>query len=264
MAKSIRQDTPQNVIGQPTPFFDESAFDAAIWNKGYDIVIEKAIRCPCKDKQTTKNLSTCQNCRGLGWFFINPIETKGIITGINKDLKYKSFSPEFIGDISLTIRDNIRLAYMDRILFKNDYSILSEDKIVREFEESGSIKYFVFLSYEAETIESVWVFNGSANPLIKLTSSQYSINSTNGFALDLDYDFTSITDFSGNIGVRYKHEVQHHVVELPHDLRRSFKIDNNGKEEKLQLPVNAICRVAHQVLDLANYDGDGIIDNSYL
>lgn len=261
--KSIRQDTPPNIIGQPNPVFDENAFDASIWNHGYDIVVEKAIQCPCKDKETGKNLPTCQNCRGVGWFFINPIETKGIVTGINDTLKYKAYSPEFIGDISLTIRNNIRLSYMDRIIFKNDYSILSENKIVREFEDTGT-KYFIFLSYEAYQIEDVFVFQGEDKALIRLTSSQYSVNSNNGFVLDLDYDFTTITKFSGNVGIRYKHEKQHHVVDLPHDFRRSFKIDVNGKEEKLLLPVNAICRVAHQVLDLANYDGDGIIDNSYL
>lgn len=263
MAKINRSDTSPSLIGQPNPSFDENAFDAVIWNKGYTIVIEKAVRCPCKDKQTGKNLSTCQNCRGVGWFFINPIETKGLITGINDTLKYKAYSPEFIGDISLTIRNNIRLSYMDRILFKDDYSILSEDKIVRNFNDEG-IKYFVFLSYEAKEIEDVFIFQGESSPLIRLTTDQYSINSNNGFVLDLDYDFTTITNFSGNVGIRYKHELQYHVVDIPHDIRRSLKIEVNGKEEKLLLPINAVCRVAHQVLDLANYDGDGIIDNSYL
>jgi len=260
---TIRQDTPPNIVGQPNPVFEENAFDVAIWNKGYDVILEKAIRCPCKDKQTGKNLPTCQNCRGVGWFFINPIQTKGIITGVNDTMKYKAYSPEFIGDISLTIKNNIRLSIMDRAIFKNDYSILSEDKIVRNFDDGG-IKYFVFLSYEAKEIEDVFVFQGATSPLIRLTSSQYSINTTNGFVLDFDYDFSAITNFSGNVGIRYKHELQYHIVELPHDLRRSFKVDVSGKEEKLLLPVNGICRVAHQVLDLANYDGDGIINNTYL
>lgn len=130
---SIRKSAPPNSIGQPRVDFIKPAFDSLIWDKGYKIIVYDAIECPCKSGNTT-NLSNCSNCLGLGWVFINPLETIGIITAINKDTQYKYWSPEFKGTVAVTLRDIERLSFMDKIILKNEVSILSEVRSVRSEE----------------------------------------------------------------------------------------------------------------------------------
>ena len=120
MAKSpvITTQSP-NLIGQPSVEFRKNDFDAAIWNKGYDVIVEQAIRCPhnYKDNQA---ITTCQNCLGLGWVFVNPKQTKAIITSINTETKEKQWSEEKLGTIQVTTRDVDRFGNMERITLKND------------------------------------------------------------------------------------------------------------------------------------------------
>ena len=257
------QATPPNLAQQPAIEFRGKDFNAAVWLKGYRVFIEKAVRCPCEGK--IKNaLSSCTNCHGVGFFFINPLETRALTTSINRDTKYKEWSLELIGNISISVRDDLteNLSFYDKITFKDKYGFHSEVLAIRNTGAPAN-QDFVFLVYRPIAILDVWVFNGSANALIRIPSTQYSINSTNPYILNLNIT-TKPTNFNEVVTVRYRHEVQYNVIDIPHELRASNIIDTDGRLTRLDLPINAIGRRSHLLLaEIPNYDGTGTQNNSY-
>lgn len=261
MTKVITQATPPNLIGQPSVEFRKNDFDAAIWNKGYDVLIEKAVKCPCSTKDN-EAWSSCNNCLGMGWIFIDPVQTKALMFNINKDTKYKNWSLELLGTIGLTVRSAEKPSYMDRITVIDsgsisNYSYFSEILEIRDLEGDP----YVFCSYEPSSIEYLYAFEDYNKVLIKLTSDDYSVSTDNSYVINLSYDFSSISNFNGVISVRYKHKLQYHVLDIPHDIRASYKTNSDGKEEQVQLPLNAIARKAHNVFEMKEKDGSGFLTN---
>lgn len=258
--QSIVSQTPPNLVGQPSVEFDKNGFEAAIHNKGYNIVIEKALRCPCESDETS-NLSSCTNCQGHGYFYINPISTWAIITGINSETKYKEWSTEKLGSVQVTVRDDgaENLSFYDKITFIKKYAEHSERLSVKNLNGQD----FVFPIYKVSEIVDVFIFEDSDSPLIKLDPSEYNIKIDNSYVIELNIG-AAPTNFNGSISVRYKHEIQYNVIDIPNEVRMSKIINDDGAEEIIDLPVNAIARRAHLLInDKPNYDGTGLQDNSY-
>jgi hypothetical protein len=250
-----------NLIAKPDPVFNKSLFEAAIWNKCYSVVMEKAIKCPCSTNQN-QPLSDCRNCGGIGWFFINPIQTQALITNLNENTQYKNWSVELLGTISVSLRDSERIGNMDRITIVNNN--LTDNKAY--FSELITLRgdqfdEFVFLAYRPIDIIGIWLFESSTTKLHKLDVDEYEISSTNPYVIDFDFDFSTISNFNGTISVLYTHEVQYHIMDIPHLIRNSYKINNNGQDEQIVLPVNAIARRSHLIESIANRNGQGILDN---
>jgi DNA helicase HerA-like ATPase len=264
MSKAITKSAPPNLVGQPSVKFDLDTFEAALWNKGYDIILEKAVRCPCQDRDAAAKL-TCHNCLGTGWVFLNALQTKAIITGINKTTAYKNWSQELLGTVAVTTRAVEKLGFMDRITLINDtntYNTSIYSEILRVRDVAGTP--FVFLSYKPYELEKmkVYAFQGDELPLIKLPVSGYSISSNNPYVLEFSYDFSTIGSFNGIISVTYEHEIQYHILDLPHDVRNSTTVNACGQERQIEYPINAIARKAHNVFEKADRDGTGLINNS--
>lgn len=259
---AVTKVTPPNLKNTPSPFFRKNDFESAIWKLGYTIEISKAVKCPC---QTNNNapLPDCTNCNGLGWFWINPIETKGIIHSINLNTKYKEWGESLLGTASLTVMDNTRLSYMDRVIIKNSPNLDNKVLYSEVLTLRGSVgSEWVFLSYKPIDLISVHIFQGSDQPLYFLDAACYSIAEENGYVLKFDFDFSSIDNFNGVVTILYANQLQYHVLDIPHDIRNSMYIDKNGKESQIVLPVNAIIRKANNVFDIKDRQGNGIQDNS--
>jgi hypothetical protein len=156
-----------------------------------------------------------------------------------------------------------RVSFMDRITIVNNTKIKNKSKfsdIVRVRDIDGSP--FVFLAYKPTDIIGIYAFNGSSNLLVKIPSTDYSISSVNPYVVNFTYDFSAISGFNGFLSIYYNHEIQYHVIDIPHDVRNSYVKDEDGKEEQINLPINAYARKVHSVIDIANRDGTGVLDNS--
>ena len=126
-----------------------------------------------------------------------------------------------------------------------------------------SNQQFVFLVYRPVEILDVWVFNGSANPLTRITSDQYEINTNNPYILNINIT-SPPSNFNGVVSVRYRHEVQFNVIDVPHEIRTSNVRDTDGRLVKIDLPINAIARRSHLLLaEIPNFNGTGVQNNSY-
>lgn len=256
---NIRQSTPPStLIGASTvPLLQKDSFDEVIFLKGYDVIIENAIECPCKGTSGAPK-TTCQNCLGTGWVFLNPTATKAIITSINAQTKYKQWSPELVGTASITVRDEDRIAFMDRITFSTRMSILSETRPVK----TAGAQKFIFTSYRCKEIKSIYIFNTDTSKLIKVPSTQYSIKDGNSMIVELT-GITYPVNFNGAVSIEYFHNVSYNVVDLTHDFRSTFLINDYGQNKEYNLPMQAVIRRSHLVMgEPTNYSGNNLLDNS--
>jgi len=260
---SNRTQTPPNTNGYPmVDIFVKEDFDQALWANGYDVDLYEAVACPCKGT-SSDHKSTCSNCLGTGWIFINPINTKAFLTSINKSTKYKDWSPEFIGTIACTFMRVNRLSFMDKIVLNKNFGMMSELLNVHNSSDT-TFDNFAFSTYGMVEIRSVFLFENENNKLIKLSDADYRISAANNYVLELKSDHFPI-GFNGKVSVSYKHKATYNVLDIPHDMRITKSYTNNGKRVDEEMPVQAVARKAQYELGKAsNYEGNNIKDNSYL
>lgn len=244
---------PISALSAPRADFKIDDFENSIYQKGYEVVFEKALRCPCNYQHP---LLDCQNCLGTGYFFINPTKTIALLTSINQNNEYKNWTDELLGTVSITVRDvnKINVSYFDRMTIKNEFSYFSENLIVREVD--GQL--FVFTTYKPIEVLSIHSFVSSKEKLNKIENN--TIKEDNPYCIIINDE--RIIEGSV-VSVYYKFELCYRIIDLPHIVRASWaKNKNTGRIEKIQLPIQAIGRLCHLIsLDKPNFDGSGIISN---
>jgi len=252
MAKKIYTQDQPNLTGQPVVEFRQNDFDAMIWNKGYECLIEKAVKCPCRTKDND-SLSTCKSCLGTGWVYLDGIEDRFLLNSINFDQKYKDWSAEKIGTVNVTSRSLTQLAFMDRITVKDSLAMHSEILFPRD-NTAGIV--FSYTIYPIEEIEEIYRFSAPERPLILLKP-------------EIDYTFkgnkVNFTSNFGTVSIRYKHHLQYYVLDIPHIVRNSYKKNDLGQDEMQIMPVNAVARLAHYIFDSIPFTGsfDASFDVSF-
>jgi hypothetical protein len=258
MAKDeiIITQTPPNLIGQPDVQLQSDSFDAFVYSKGYEVIHEKAVSCPCKSKSNNNPLSSCQNCNGSGWVIFNPTVTRMVLQGMNINTRYREWSQEMAGTVAITSRKVDQLSFMDRITVKDSDSIYSQ--VLHPWSNNNEL--FAFTIYDIKDIYEVFLFQAVDQPLVRLSSSNYSYERNK---LILNASYGEIDDLS--VSIRYKHWTEYHVIDILKETRRSYISDasTKGKQQSALFPFHAIARRSHYVLDPLNQTGSGRIDNSY-
>ena len=107
--------TPPTAV-EPKVTWRVQDFEELIQSQGYDAFIDRALRCPCIDKATGQALSTCRNCLGRGWFFIDRTETRLIAQRMDNRKKYENWGEVNRGTASITTKGVDKLGFMDRII----------------------------------------------------------------------------------------------------------------------------------------------------
>ena len=78
MAKAVISTTAfQEPSAQPQRW-NLQEFKDALGDKGYSVTHEVAMSCPCRINANKQALSSCVNCGGTGYFYINKVETRMI------------------------------------------------------------------------------------------------------------------------------------------------------------------------------------------
>jgi hypothetical protein len=242
----------------PQTYFDKNDFDETIWKHGYNVIIEKALKCPCKSTGSD-NLSNCKNCGGTGWIFINPIQTKAVLRSQNLTTKFKDWSEINIGNVNITVRDIDKLAFMDRLTVLDGESIHTQNATLRMYE--GVL--FAFLDYDPKCVSVVFLFKDPKEKLIHLNKTvDYTIIDSK---IILDTKFIKKGQPMYNdmtISLRYIHAPQYHVIDIMRDVIVSPTAESFGNQIT-QMPISAQGRRAHYVLNRQNFEGNLILDNSY-
>lgn len=251
MPKEIKRDI-NTYKGIPRTDFLTPDFSALVEQKGVDVIWERAIPCPCSKRQV--HMSVCRNCRGTGWVFINPTLIKAVVSSINRDTKYKEWSTELLGTVSITVRPEHHLNYMDKFTIQNSSAIQSE---VLEVKFSND-KLYVNTIYPTTSIVEIFKYQGPSLPL-KLIQQDFDINEDHFVTFVAGKELKE----GDYITITYKHNIVYNILDLPHDVRNTYILNNLSREELLKLPISAIARRTHNVIDSLDFDGDNVFDNSY-
>ena len=242
----------------PSVDFEVNDFEAAIRDKGYDVIWHKAIQCPCKSIGNDHQ-STCKNCGGSGWLFINPTKTRAIITSIDVERSYEMEGRRDLGKVMVTMSHEDKISHMDKIELVNSDSEHSEVFYPRR--ETVDQQLFAYTRYDIKSVQYVGLYEGDTVPLRRLTQENEDftfidnkIVLANRFTGVLsEYPRTSIT-------IRYTHSPLYHIWEITHDARDSLIETGNGI---VKLPVQGIGKRAHLILEAENFQGDRLFDNSF-
>lgn len=245
-------------IFPPRADLNKEDFDNLVYQKGRNVIHEKSLRCPCKSKSTNQ-LSSCKNCGGTGWIFINPKETRMVIQGMEISTQYKPFSEEEIGMIRISYNEKEQLSFMDRIVVLDGNSVFNE---VLHFKKQDDM-LFAYTSYNIKEILYCGLFVNDSTALTKLTegngSGQFSYENN---IVKLNSSFVQPGEQDISITLRYYHSPTFHVVDVKRETMDSFEYKSGG-ERLGRLPLSAFAKRAHYMLQANNLAGDRLIDNSY-
>jgi len=259
--KPVTSSTPKELLSGGFPSFNKTNFDEAVFGQGYEIFLEKALKCPCRGKSNNQPLANCKNCGGIGWFFIDKTSTRAVVQSMNRQEKYKTWSQEDVGTVSVSLRDDDEISIMDRITVLDLMSRYSE--VIRPRQANGV--NVARLIYEPIEIESAYLFQEPDQKLYPLLSSHYTIEENR---LILINSFTNIDDAS--VSIRYKHNPQYHVVDITREqVSNRNSLDNNCDPNELvvkrkigELIIHCVAKKAHHVLDSPDLLGESLFDNT--
>jgi hypothetical protein len=237
----------------PSDFYDQQFF-GTLKTKGYDVIKETALRCACKARESDTR-TTCKNCGGSGWIFVNPTRTRMIIIGMSNDKKYNPEGRYDLGAAKITADEKDKLSFMDRITVSNATTDHTEVLYPTLTDDTSTL--FVYTKYNIKSITFLGLFEGDNVKLKKLEEiTDYTFENN---IIKFNSSYNSL--ISPSVSIRYTHAPQYHVIDIDRDSMRS-KI-NNGNEEII-LPTHAMGVRAHLVKDAENYNGDRLLDNSWL
>jgi len=262
-AKPIIEQAPPNLQGQAAAYLRKNDFDAVVWKKGYSVYLDKALRCPCRSQNDHQALSSCKNCGGSGWVYLNRYKTRLVLQAMNLDTKFKEWSEERIGTVKITAMHVDELAFMDRITVIDGRSIVND--VIYPKDYYGELRARV--NYEILEVDEIFMFMDNSTLLKKLVQGvDYDIlqdnqgRPTNLLSFDQQYNsFDQMT-----VSIRYQYAPQFHVLDVTRQIMSSPIIDTTtGGEIPVQFPISALGRRSHYVLDEQNYNRDFLLDNSY-
>lgn len=236
--------------------FETQRFNSLVFDKGYDVWIDKAYRCPCSQKGSGQPLLTCNNCLGIGWIFTDRIETRVAIQGIKADVKYENWSKTTSGTARITARAIDKLAFMDRIILMDVEGYYNEIVRVRK-QDNKKIGY---CEYPIIEIEDVFLFETDRTPLKRLVlNADYTIEKESKIVLN---DALQTKD-EPVLSVRYRHYMTYHVIDMNRDITKVREKGCMMSEENLkEMPINGIIRKAHYLFDNMKYEEENrLIEN---
>lgn len=236
--------------------FEPQRFNSLVFDKGYEVYVDKALRCPCAVKGNGQALISCNNCIGTGWIFMDRISTRMAIQGINADVKYQDWSKLSTGMAKVTARAIDRLAFMDRIIVREAEGYFNE--ILRPREFNG--KLTCFTTYEILEIESILMFENDKVALKRIPEPDYTIENER---IILHNKYLNQKDLT--ITIRYRHLLTYHIIDMNRDITKvRTKEGCSASNEDLQaMPINGTARKAHYLFDNLKFEESSrLIDNT--
>lgn len=241
-------------------------FERLIQTQGYDAYIDHALRCPCVDKATGQALSTCKNCLGRGWFFVDRTETRIIAQRMDSKKKYENWSEVNRGTASMTTKGIDKLGFMDRIILLQLEEWYSE--ILRpELYEGELLAYPV---YEPLKVSNIFLFVGDTTKLEPIPEQLYAID-RNKIVFDQSLiellpvdDMNQKTPYM-SVAIRYSHFPVYHVIDINRELMkvRESKLCGFDDETLRQMPINVLARKAHFIFDAQKF-GEESFENTVM
>lgn len=261
--KAIIQKTPAETVEHQVRF-ETQRFDSLVFDKGYEVWIDRAFKCPCSVKGTGQPLVDCRNCLGKGWVFTNRIETRIALQTIRADIRYDNWTQNTAGTARVTARAIDKLAFMDRIILQDVEGYYNEILRSRAHTAGVSGVYLdLYTNYGIIEIEEIMVFVDSTTALTYLKEGvDYQLNpdnDTNIQIINQTYENESLT-----LTIRYKHFMTYHIIDMNRDITKVREKNCSYPEETLKnMPIAGMARKAHFLFDNLKYEeSQNLIDNT--
>lgn len=239
-------------------------FEELIQTQGYDALIDRALRCPCVDKATGQALSTCKNCLGRGWFFVDRTETRVIAQHMDSKKRYENWSEVNRGTASITSKGIDKLGFMDRVILVQLEAYYSE--IVRPVMFEGEL--IAYPVYEPLFITNMYLFIGDYTKLEPIPEEMYKIDKNK---IVFDQSLLSVLPIEDvnqktpnmSVTVRYAHFPVFHVIDANRELMkvRESRLCTYDDEKLKQMPINVLARKAHYIFDAQKF-GEESFENT--
>lgn len=259
-------DTTPPSLSLPQPIWKPELFESLIHNNGYDVYIERALRCPCVDRSSGQALATCKNCLGRGWFFVDKRQTR-VVSQSMANLRRNSDIGEINrGTARITSRAVDRLAFMDKIIFLELVAYYTE--VLRPVMYEGELVAYPI--YEPIEITNAYVFVGDTVKLLPLNESMYKIKENRVVFDESILDEIEATDVNQkqpdlSISVRYSYHPVYHVIDVNRELMKVK--ERNGctfSDEKLKnMPILVLARKSHYIFDQQAFNRE-LFDNTVM
>ena len=263
--KPILEQTPLNVsFDVDQAFFNNKEFNTAIQHHGYDVFIEKALMCPCRNKVSGAADTGCKNCGATGWFFVDKKETRAMVSHINRQTKFLPWTQENLGTVQITTLPEDDLGYMDKITLRDIETSMSH--ICHFHLNSAGDRLFAFLPYIPLNIEHIYLFKNRNEKLDYLDTTEYSVLD-NRIILDVSF-LSQISGAPENEkyltgAIRYLHSPEYHVIDINREVSKNRERQcADGSKILKPLPISSIARKTHLVYEMPNYQGDSVFDNT--
>lgn len=241
-------------------------FEELIQSQGYDVYIDRAMRCPCVDKATGQALSTCKNCLGRGWFFVDRTETRIIAQHMDSKKRYLDWSEVNAGTASMTTKGIDKLGFMDRIILLQLQEFYSE--IIRPTVYEGEL--LAYPVYEPLDITNMFLFVGDCTKLEPIPAEMYKVDKNK---IVFDQELLNVVPVDNvnqsvptvSISMRYSHYPVYHVIDVNRELMRvrESKLCGYDDETLKQMPINVLARKAHFIFDAQKY-GEEAFENTVM
>jgi hypothetical protein len=241
-----------------TPRFYEQDFRDAIAKHGYDVYLEKSLKCPCKSRNS-EFLSDCRNCGGSGWLYINRINTRMVVQSMSLNPKYENWGVYGAEISSVTALPEERLSYMDKITVLNAVSEHSEVLHPLKYDEEDDFLY-AYSVYPIIDVYFLGIFEDSNSKLIKLDAVEFSISDGNKIKIDSSLFPEGVEP---RFTIRYSHNPAYYVMEMVRETMLATLNLGRGFQSQVEMPVHARAKRIDLFKDIENYQGDRLVDNSF-
>ena len=246
--------------------WDVNKFETLIQTQGYDAFIDRALRCPCVDKATGQALSTCKNCLGRGWFFVDRTETRLIAQHMDSKKRYENWSEVNRGTASITTKGIDKLGFMDRIILTQLEGYYSE--ILNPVLFGGEL--IAYPVYEPLFVTNIFLFVGDYTKLEPIPEEMYKIDK-NKIVFDqslltvLPVEDVNQKQPNMSVSIRYAHFPVLHVIDANRELMkvRESRFCTYDDEKLRQMPINVLARKAHYLFDAQKF-GEESFENTVM
>lgn len=265
--KPVVFQTPAEVV-DPKVGWRVHDFNELIMSQGYDALIDRALRCPCVDRATGQALSTCKNCLGRGWFFVDRRETRIIAQHMDNKKRYQDWSEINRGTSSITTRGTDKLGFMDRIILTQLEAYYSE--VINPILFQGKI--IAYPVYEPLFITNIYLFSSDDSHLVPVDEKDFIVSGNKiEFSLGIqdlievrDVNISNVSEIPISISIRYAHYPVFHVIDANRELMRVREQGCAYSDEQLKdMPINVLARKAHYIFDSQKFGEEGF-ENSVI
>ncbi len=274
--KLITRTFDEKLLKKPTANFDIDRFDSAILKQGYNVYHHRALRCPCVNKGTGSPLPDCENCRSIGWFYINKTKTKALMQNLgNKPDHNQNWSQTNAGTTTITTLYSDDVSYMDKfeiIDLEANYTQILHPKYIQSTDS-----LFAFTIYEPIQVYEIFAFINSQSPLMPLYDRavkeldwDYYVD-RNKIVFNPDKWLEMFERGDMSISLRYKHVPVYCVIDIQREVFKAkdqsacdaTPCDFGTNDLHLRgMPQKSIGRRLHYIWDANNQSGPSVFDNT--